>query len=108
MKNDDGRKSEGAPERLPKAGVGVSSGVDGNGPKRFSVQRRRAKPGVRATSPIEDIPCEKIRGCSCRVGNTSAYGLTNVRYAPDSDQIPHRSEMTRWAHRRHPIIVGGH
>jgi hypothetical protein len=35
----DGRKPEGAPERSPKAGVGVPSGVDGNGPKRFSVQR---------------------------------------------------------------------
>ena len=42
MKNDDGRKSEGAPERSPKAGVGVPSGVDGNGPKRFSVQRKMA------------------------------------------------------------------
>ena len=37
MKNDDGRKSEGAPERSPKAGVGVPSGVDGNSPKRFSM-----------------------------------------------------------------------
>ena len=32
---------EGAPERSPKAGVG-GSGVDGNGPKRFSVQRKMA------------------------------------------------------------------
>jgi hypothetical protein len=39
MTNDDGRKLEGAPERSPKAGVGVPSGVDGNGPKRFSVRR---------------------------------------------------------------------
>ena len=42
MKNDDGRKPEGAPERSPKAGVGVPSGVDGNSPKRFSVQRKMA------------------------------------------------------------------
>ena|SRR5271165_1932164 len=41
MTNDDGRKPEGAPERSPKAGVG-GSGVDGNGPKRFSVQRKMA------------------------------------------------------------------
>jgi hypothetical protein len=34
---DDGRKPEGAPERSPKAGAGAPSGVDGNGPKRFSV-----------------------------------------------------------------------
>ena len=40
MTNDDGRKPEGAPERSPKAGAGAPSGVDGNGPKRFSVQRK--------------------------------------------------------------------
>jgi hypothetical protein len=40
MTNDDGRKPEGAPERSPDAGA--ASGVDGNGPKRFSVQRKTA------------------------------------------------------------------
>src|SRR3974390_3329577 len=40
MTNDDGRTPEGAPERSPKAGGGAPSGDDGNGPKRFSVQRR--------------------------------------------------------------------
>ena len=44
MTNDDGRKPEGAPERSPKTGVGVRSGVDGNSPKRFSVQRRALIP----------------------------------------------------------------
>src|SRR6266581_597460 len=42
MTNDDGRKPEGAPERSPKAGAGGPSGVDRNGPKRFSVQRKMA------------------------------------------------------------------
>ena len=42
MTNDEGRKPEGAPERSPKTGVGVRSGVDGNSPKRFSVQRKMA------------------------------------------------------------------
>ena len=42
MTSDEGRKPEGAPERCPKAGVGAPSGVDGNGPKRFSVQRKIA------------------------------------------------------------------
>src|SRR6476661_10263661 len=42
MTNDDGREPEGAPERSPKARVGAPSGVDGNGPKRFSVQRKMA------------------------------------------------------------------
>ena len=41
MTNDDGRKPEGA-QRSPKAGAGAPSGVDGNGPKRFSVQRKMA------------------------------------------------------------------
>ena len=42
MTSDEGRKPAGAPERSPKAGVGAPSGVDGNGPKRFSVQRKMA------------------------------------------------------------------
>ena len=42
MTNDEGLKPEGAPEHSPKAGAGARSGVDGNGPKRFSVQRKMA------------------------------------------------------------------
>ena len=42
MTNDEGRKPEGAPERSPIAGAGAPSGVDGNGPKRFSVRRKLA------------------------------------------------------------------
>ena len=42
MTSDEGLKPEGAPERSPKAGVGAPSGVDGNGPKRFSVRRKMA------------------------------------------------------------------
>ena len=42
MTDDDGRKLEGAPEPSSKARVGAPSGVDGNGPKRFSVQRKMA------------------------------------------------------------------
>ena len=42
MTKDDVGKPEGAPERSPKAGVGAASSVDGNGPKRFSVQRKMA------------------------------------------------------------------
>ena len=40
MTNDEGCKPEGAPERSPKAGEGAPSGVDGNGPKRFSFSAR--------------------------------------------------------------------
>ena len=39
MTIDEGRKPGGAPERPPKAGEGAPSDVDGNGRKRFSVQR---------------------------------------------------------------------
>lgn len=35
----------------------------------------KKKRGDRATAPIENIWCEKMRGCSCR-------GRRNVRYAP--------------------------
>ena len=42
MTIDEGRKPEGAPERSPKAGEGVPSGVHANGPQRFSVQRKMA------------------------------------------------------------------
>src|ERR1017187_5422620 len=42
MMNDEGLKSEGAAERSPKAGAGAPSGVDRNGAKRFSVERKMA------------------------------------------------------------------
>ena len=45
MTNDagyEGRKPEGAAERSAKAGAGAPSGVDANGPQRFSVQRKMA------------------------------------------------------------------
>jgi len=40
MMVDEGRKPEGTPERTRKGGEGAPSGVDANGPKRFSVQRK--------------------------------------------------------------------
>ena len=42
MTNDSGLKPEGALGRSAKAGEGVPSGVDWNGPRRFSVQRKMA------------------------------------------------------------------
>ena len=33
--------------------------------------------------------------------------LLNVRYAPDSDQIPHRREMTRMVESRTGAVAGG-
>jgi hypothetical protein len=54
MSNDDGRKPEGAPERSPKADVGAPSSIDGNGPKRFSVQRKMA---IVARASSSGQPC---------------------------------------------------
>jgi hypothetical protein len=54
MTNDDGRKPEGAPERSAKAGAGAPSGVDGNGPKRFSVPRKMAIVARRASKGFSE------------------------------------------------------
>jgi hypothetical protein len=71
MKNDDRRKSEGAPERSSKADVGVSSGVDGNGPKRFSVRRKLAI----VTRLLRGEPLELV----ARETNVSVAKLTEWR-----------------------------
>src|SRR5215207_6601615 len=42
MTNDEGRQARRGAGALPQAGEGAPSGVDGNGPKRFSVQRKMA------------------------------------------------------------------
>src|SRR5665811_2600334 len=71
MTNDEELKPEGAPERSPKAGAGAPSGVDGNGPKRFSVQRKMA------------IVARLLRGepldVVARQGNVSVARLTEWR-----------------------------
>jgi hypothetical protein len=46
--------------------------------------------GDRATALIEDIWCEKIRGCSYTGGN--AVLLLNVRYAPIATGIAHAAK----------------
>ena len=86
MTNDEGLKPEGAPERSPKAGVGAPSGVDGNGPKRFSVQRKmaivarllRGEPldlVARQTNVSIARLTEWRRSCACGRG----YGLERTR-----------------------------
>ena len=42
MSIDEGHKREGAPERSLGTGAGAHVGVEGSGPKRFSVQRKMA------------------------------------------------------------------
>jgi hypothetical protein len=54
MKNDNGRRPEGASERSP----GVPSGADGNGPERFSVQRKMAI----VTRLLRGEPLELVAG----------------------------------------------
>src|ERR1700745_2739292 len=71
MTNDDGHKPEGAPERCPKGGVGASLGVDGNGPKRFSVQRKMAI----VARPLRGEPLELV----ARETNVSIASLTEWR-----------------------------
>jgi hypothetical protein len=71
MTNDDGHKPEGAPERSPKAGVGDPSGVDGNGPKRFSVQRKM----VIVARLLRGEPLELV----AREANVSVARLTEWR-----------------------------
>ena len=85
MTSDEGRKPEGAPERSPKAGVGAPSGVDGNGPKRFSVQRKIAIVGrLLRGEPLDllarqtnvSIAANRVaRSRACRRG----YGLERTR-----------------------------
>jgi Transposase len=71
MTNDEGLKSEGALERSANAGESAASGVDGDGPKRFSVQRKMA------------IVARLLRGepldVVARQGNVSVARLTEWR-----------------------------
>ena len=71
MTNDDGRKPEGAPERSPKAGAGAPSGVDRNGPKRFSLQRKMAIVG----RLLRGVPLELV----ARETNVSIARLSEWR-----------------------------
>src|ERR1700682_2888386 len=94
MTNDDGRKPEGAPERSPKASAGAPSGVDGNGPKRFSVQRKMtivatAGSGAQGSRGREGAAgrgcgCEGRRGTSVQKGfgrpeQSSSRSTRNLR-----------------------------
>ena len=85
MTNDDGRKPEGAPERSPKAGAGAPSGVDGNGPKRFSVQRKMAI----VARLLRGEPLELV----ARETNVSIARLT------EADCSPHCGGIRAWGSR---------
>src|ERR1700704_443978 len=96
MTNDDGRKPEGAPERSPKAGAGAPSGVDGNGPKRFSVQRKlaivaRPPQSIHVLGGAQAIANVGLRR-GTRLGRTNAFRssgwLNHLSFQP-ADQSLH-------------------
>ena len=63
MTNDEERKpKKGAPERCSKAGQGAPSGVDGNGPKRFSVQRKRCVRSVSTPAEFSKVKTKRFAG----------------------------------------------
>jgi len=71
MTVDEGRKPDGAPERSAKAGEGAPSGVDANGPKRFSVQRKM--------SVVVATVARRAAGSCGRDTNVSVGKLTEWR-----------------------------
>ena len=71
MTNDEGRKPEGTPERSPKAGAGVPSGVDVNWPKRNSVRRKLAVVArLLRGEPLVGTPGDRSR-LKCNAGWTN-------------------------------------
>ena len=81
MTNDDGCKPEGAPERSPKAGAGAPSGVDGNGPKRFSVQRKMAIVArLLRGEPLELVARETNVSIA---GGESVWLIVSVSFGPN-------------------------
>jgi hypothetical protein len=57
-----GGSPKGAPERSSKAGEGAPSGVDGNGPKRFSVQRKRCVRSVSTPAEFSKVKTKRFAG----------------------------------------------
>jgi hypothetical protein len=89
MTNDDGRKPEGAPERFPKAGAGARSGVDGNGPKRFSVQRNMAIAAVARRAAGTGGPGDE---CLARLTEWRERALAGAATAPKERERDYRDD----------------
>jgi hypothetical protein len=107
MTNGDGRKPEGAPERSPKAGAGAPSGVDGNGPKRFSVQRKMAIVArlLRGEPPATASGLRRFFLCTCgsSTGNLPHQAIGGRRPSLDSRGFPFKrgplwQSCRAWAH----------
>src|SRR4051812_19622020 len=99
MTNDDGRKPEGAPERSSKARVGGPSGVDGNGPKRFSVQRKMAIVArLLRGEPLELVVREKSRELwqSGRVSHRAPHNFAPAGAANRRPPSEQGHEITKW------------
>jgi hypothetical protein len=77
--DDDGRKPEGVQERSPKAGAGAPSGVDGNGPKRFSVQRKMAIVArLLRGEPLERVARETCQRAKASRRTPPSYGQSRL------------------------------
>jgi hypothetical protein len=83
-----GASPEGAPERSPKAGEGAPSGVDGNGPKRFSVQRKMAIVARLLRGPPLDLVPGK------RISRSPAWPIGAI--ARDGDEISPAGDRHTW------------
>jgi hypothetical protein len=67
-----------------------------------TVERKRMG-GDRATAPIEDIWCGKIRGCGYRRRQHVSIAVRPAQcpLRAHSNQVPQHGETTRWANKRH-------
>ena len=105
MTSDEGLKPEGAPERSPKAGVGAPSGVDGNGPKRFSVQRKMAIVArLLRGEPLDlvarqtNVSVAKLTEWRDRALAGAATDIGRASGSPSTSVL--RSSLSSWAARR--------
>ena len=96
MTNDEGLKPEGAPERSPKAGAGAPSGVDGNGPKRFSVQRKMAVVARLLRGEPLDLVARQMNVSVARLTEWRDRALAGAALALKEREHDDRERSRRW------------
>ncbi len=104
MTSDEGRKPEGAPERSAKAGVGAPSGVDGNGPKRFSVQRKIAIVARLLRGEPLDLVARQTNVSIARLTEWRDRALAGAATALKERERDDRDDEIAWSD-RFPLIV---
>src|SRR4030081_1655818 len=95
MTNDEGREPEGAPEPSPKAGAGAPSGVDGNGPKRFSVQRKLAIVARLLRGEPLDLVARQTKVSVARLTEWRDRALAGAATALKERERRHRHDQSR-------------